>query len=170
MKQRLGIAQALLNNPKVIIMDEPVSALDPIGRREVLSIINHLKKDKTILFSTHILSDVDRVCDDIIIINKGKIITQSPLAELKERYSKPILEVDFSDDPAILLHALRQQDWVKKVEENGNRLKIWLSDDGPVNRNVPLKYFAGQEIAVLHYGLVLPEVEDLFVDLLKEEK
>ena len=167
MKQRLGIAQALINDPKVIIMDEPVSALDPIGRREVLHVINQLKKDKTILFSTHILSDVDRVCDDVAIINKGKIIALSSITELKEKYTKPILEVEFDRDADSLITGLKNESWVENIEGGGNRLKIWLRDSNIVNDNLPIKYLLSKNVAILKYGLILPEVEDLFVSLVE---
>ncbi len=71
MKQRLGIAQALLHKPSLIVMDEPVSALDPIGRREVLNLIEEIKKDTTILLSTHILGDVEEICERFVIIKDG---------------------------------------------------------------------------------------------------
>lgn len=171
MKQRLGIAQALINDPKVLIMDEPVSALDPIGRKEVLNIIEDLKKTKTIFLSTHILSDVDRICDDVAIINKGKLITVSPLSELKEKYAKEILEVEFRTDPDNLIPKLKNEPWVEKIEKNGNHIKIWPKDAQAVRDNVPMKFFASCDIPVLKYGLNLPEIEDLFVDLIgKKEK
>lgn len=169
MKQRLGIAQALINDPKVLIMDEPVSALDPIGRREVLHVINQLKKDKTILFSTHILSDVDRVCDDVAIINKGRIIALSSITEMKEKYAKPILEVEFDQDADNLIPGLKKEPWVESIEGGGNSLKIWLRDSNIINDNLPIKYFLDKKMVILKYGLILPEVEDLFVSLVKEE-
>ena len=73
MKQRLGIAQALLNEPKLLICDEPTSALDPIGRKEILDILLKVKERTTVIFSTHILSDVERICDEIAILRDGKI-------------------------------------------------------------------------------------------------
>ena len=171
MKQRLGIAQALVNDPKVLIMDEPVSALDPIGRREVLNIIENLKKNMTILLSTHILSDVDRICDDIAIINKGKIIAVSPLSELKEKYAKEILEVEFNADPASLLQDLAKEAWLDHYEKNGNCLKIWPKSSKALQDNLPLKFFSNNaKIGVLKYGLNLPETEVLFVDLVKDKK
>ena len=169
MKQRLGIAQALINDPDVLILDEPVSALDPIGRREVLAVIEKLKKDKTILFSTHILSDVDRICDDVVIINHGKLITASPLSELKAKYATPILEVEFADDPSKLTVEIEKEKWASKVEKNGNQLKIWLHDNKAVEQNLPLHFLAKQDIGILRYGLTLPETEDLFMDLLGEK-
>jgi ABC-2 type transport system ATP-binding protein len=170
MKQRLGIAQALINDPKVLIMDEPVSSLDPIGRREILRIIEELKKKMTIFLSTHILSDVDKICDEIIIINKGKIAINSTLADLKEKYAKSILEVEFSGDSNGIEDKLKAENWIKKYEKNGNNIKIWLSDENVMQKNIPLKFFASQNIAVIKYGIKMPEVEDLFIDLIKEKK
>lgn len=170
MKQRLGIAQSLINQPKVLIMDEPVSALDPIGRREVLNIIENLKKNMTILLSTHILSDVDKICDDVAIINKGKIVTVSSLADLKEKYTREILEIEFNADPEAILPELKKQSWVSRFEKNGNHLKIWFKDNSALQSNLPLKFFGDASIGILKYGLNLPEIEDLFVDLIKEKK
>lgn len=170
MKQRLGIAQALINDPKVLIMDEPVSALDPIGRREVLEIIGQLKKDKTIFLSTHILSDVDRICDDVIIINKGKIVTTSPLPELKEKYATSILEVEFTRDPGDAFNAIDHEDWAERFEKDGNTLRIWLKDTSAVESNLPLKRLMEPGIGIIKYGQALPSVEDLFVSLLEDKK
>lgn len=167
MKQRLGIAQAIINNPKVLIMDEPVSALDPIGRREVLSIIENLKKEMTILFSTHILSDVDRICDDVVILNKGRLVINSSLSELKQTYATQILEIEFASDPEPIIKELKTEEWLKKLEKTGNHLKIWMSDENAIIQNKPIKFLADQHISILKYGLVLPEVEDLFVDVLE---
>jgi len=170
MKQRLGIAQALLNDPEVIILDEPVSALDPMGRKEVLSVIEKLKKNRTVLFSTHILSDVDRICDDVVIINNGKLVVSSPLSELKAKYASPILEVEFISDPAKIMATLRKEKWAKKIEQNGNKLRIWLFSNDAITSNAPLNFLLTQKIVILKYGLTLPETEDLFINLLGEEK
>lgn len=83
MKQRLGIAQALFGNPKLLICDEPTSALDPAGRREILELLHSLKGHTTVLFSTHILSDVERICDECAILHKGRLIKQGSMQELK---------------------------------------------------------------------------------------
>ncbi len=92
MKQRLGIAQALLNKPKLLICDEPTSALDPVGRKEILDILMAVKEETTVIFSTHILSDVERVCTDVAFLNDGKIVTQGKISEIKEmNKSKDIL-------------------------------------------------------------------------------
>lgn len=85
MKQRLGIAQALLNKPKLLICDEPTSALDPIGRKEILDILLNATQQTTVVFSTHILSDVERICDEIAFLHRGSIVLQGTLAEVKQR-------------------------------------------------------------------------------------
>src|SRR5690606_17360942 len=86
MKQRLGLAQALLHEPELLILDEPVSALDPTGRREVLQLIDQLKSNMTILFSTHILHDAEQVCEDILMLKKGRLIWSGTLEDLKQDY------------------------------------------------------------------------------------
>ena len=93
MKQRLGIAQALLNRPKLLICDEPTSALDPVGRREILDILLSAKEQTSVLFSTHILSDVERICSDIAILEGGKIVLGGTIDELKKRRKSQNVEI-----------------------------------------------------------------------------
>ena len=83
MKQRLGIAAALLNEPKLLICDEPTSALDPIGRKEILDILLAVKEKTTVIFSTHILSDVERICDQVAILHQGQLVLNGSLHEMK---------------------------------------------------------------------------------------
>ena len=84
MRQRIGIASNIISNPKILILDEPVSALDPIGRKEIFEQMSQLKKKMTIIFSTHVLDDVERVCDKIILINKGLKIKEGTIKEIKK--------------------------------------------------------------------------------------
>lgn len=95
MKQRLGIAQALLNHPKLLICDEPTSALDPIGRKEILDILYALKGRTTIIFSTHILSDVERICDEIGVLHNGSIALSGTMEEIRGMGHKDGFEVEF---------------------------------------------------------------------------
>lgn len=169
MKQRLGIAQALVNDPKVIILDEPVSALDPLGRKDVLEVIEKLKSSRTILLSTHILSDVDKICDDIVLINHGKLVAAQPLPELKAAHATPLLEIELNTDATALARKVSKEPWAQKVQQNGNVLKVWLGDNAVIETNVPLQFLAKQEVGILSYGLRLPETEDLFVELLGEQ-
>ena len=97
MKQRLGIAQALLSRPKLLICDEPTSALDPIGRKEILDILSSVKDQTTVIFSTHILSDVERICTDIALINNGVIAMQGSVDELKRMHRSEGFMVEMAD-------------------------------------------------------------------------
>ncbi len=96
MKQRLGVAQALINAPRLLMLDEPTSALDPMGRKDVLDMLESLKGRTTVFFSTHILADVERICDTVAILDQGRVVAQAPIDELKSRYgaSKIIVEVE----------------------------------------------------------------------------
>lgn len=96
MKQRLGIAQALLNGPKLLICDEPTSALDPIGRKEILDILSSVKEHTTVLFSTHILSDVERICDRIAFLHDGSIALQGTIEEVRKIRRGSRIEIEFS--------------------------------------------------------------------------
>ena len=97
MKQRLGIAQALLGKPKLLICDEPTSALDPIGRKQILDILFSVREQTTVIFSTHILSDVERICTDVAIINNGKIEMQGPVGELRNMSLDEGFIIEMSD-------------------------------------------------------------------------
>jgi len=99
MKQRLGIAQALINNPQVIFMDEPVSALDPIGRRDIANIIHNLR-GATVILSTHIMADVENICDYIVIMDKGRICAQDYISNLMAEHAKNAAKIRFFDAAA----------------------------------------------------------------------
>lgn len=98
MKQRLGIAQALINDPQIVLLDEPVSALDPIGRKEVMDIIAALRGRVTVFFSTHILADVERICDRIVIINEGKKILEDSIQNIRQVPDLRELEIELEDE------------------------------------------------------------------------
>jgi len=98
MKQRLGVAQALLNEPKLLICDEPTSALDPIGRKDILDILKDIKGNTTVIFSTHILADVERICDRLAVLHKSNIVLESAISDLKlERRSRAV-ELEFENE------------------------------------------------------------------------
>lgn len=96
MKQRLGIAQALLNEPKLLICDEPTSALDPIGRKEILDILLSVKGRTTVVLSTHILAYVERICDHVAVLNNGRLALCGTLSEIKEKHKADSLFIEFA--------------------------------------------------------------------------
>ena len=99
MKQRLGVAQALVNAPRLLMLDEPTSALDPLGRKEVLDMVAALGGRTTVFFSTHILADVERVCDQVAILDRGKVVAQAPIdrAQVALRGAPPRARGDRGD-------------------------------------------------------------------------
>ena len=97
MKQRLGIAQALLGRPKLLICDEPTSALDPVGRKEILELLLSVREQTTVLFSTHILSDVERICTDVALLDGGCVKLQGKLAEIKSRFGREAYRIEVAD-------------------------------------------------------------------------
>lgn len=100
MKQRLGIAQALLNRPKLLICDEPTSALDPVGRKEILDILLAARQQTTVLFSTHILSDVERICTDVAFLNNGVVELQGTVADIKSKFRNDVYRLETGSDAA----------------------------------------------------------------------
>jgi ABC-2 type transport system ATP-binding protein len=169
MRQRLGIAQALMNHPEVIFMDEPTSALDPIGRREVLGLISRLKQDATIFMSTHILSDVERVCDMVGIINKGMLTAVSSVSELQNKYARSVFEMEFLEDSDGLIEAMSRVDWLSKPEfvpDHGQPVvRVAASDVSLAKKELPrLIYQSG--LTLTRYEMVMPNLEDIFVNVI----
>jgi ABC-2 type transport system ATP-binding protein len=165
MKQRLGVAQALINAPKLLMLDEPTSALDPMGRRDVLDMLASLKGRTTVFFSTHILSDVERICDTVAILDQGRVVVQAPIDELKSRYgaSKVIVEVEEGADE--LAAAFRAERWAASVEhaENGT-IAVTVSDTEAAKRAIPAMVTSrGLALSRMEAGEM--GLEEVFVEL-----
>ena len=172
MRQRLALAQALVNRPGVLFLDEPASALDPVGRKEVLELIERLRGQCTVFMSTHILADVERVCDTVGIIHRGKLIVQAPQAELLARYAQPVFEVEGDNGSAAHLAAwaetVRARPWVTAVSLDRTTARVVVSDVAAAKRELlPLAAQAG--LPLVRYEMVRPSLEDVFVRLVGEE-
>ncbi|MGE6259827.1 ATP-binding cassette domain-containing protein [Heyndrickxia sporothermodurans] len=137
MKQRLGIAQALLHKPTFIVMDEPVSALDPIGRREVLNLIQEIKKDTTIMLSTHILGDAEEICERFVIMKNGKKIEDTTITELLNKDSESAIHLEITPKDLGWVQLIKKFSYVHHVEVIGNRLKVSV-DNIQKNKNILL--------------------------------
>jgi ABC-2 type transport system ATP-binding protein len=171
MRQRMGIAQALVNRPSVLLLDEPVSSLDPAGRRELLRLIDNLRGQCTVLMSTHILADVGRVCDTVGIINRGKLVTQSPQKELLERYAVPAFEVEVDRGMAEALAAwvrtLRQARWVTSVSTGDRTARVVVNDVATAKQELVASAVQASLI-LTRYEVVRPSLEDVFLQLVGE--
>jgi ABC-2 type transport system ATP-binding protein len=138
MKQRLGVAQALINAPKLLMLDEPTSALDPMGRKEVLDMLLSLRGRTTVFFSTHILGDVERVCDTVAILDHGRVVVQAPIEELKTRYGAGKVVVEVGEGADGLAEAIGAAAWATKVERDANgTIEITVSDVEAASREIP---------------------------------
>jgi ABC-2 type transport system ATP-binding protein len=126
MKQRLGIAQALLNDPKLLICDEPTSALDPIGRKEILNILGHIKGKTTVVFSTHILSDVEQICDRVAVLHNGKLALCGTLSEIKAEHKRDGLLIEFfsQSDKEKFTSSPRMASFLENSEQTDRALVI----------------------------------------------
>jgi len=167
MKQRLGIAQALLNEPKLLICDEPTSALDPVGRKEILDILSIARERATIVFSTHILSDVERICDSIGMLNNGKLVLQGTVAEIKNNCRKDIIqiEIDSSDNIEGLATRLKTLSFVAATAINGNKIDIQLTKANQFGSDI-LAFLAKENVPLLRYEIMEPSLENVFLEVL----
>lgn len=170
MRQRLGVAAALIHHPEVLFLDEPASALDPAGRKEVLDLIESLRGQCTVVMSTHILADVERVCDVVGIIVKGRMLVQARREDLLARYAVPAFEVE-ADDRAALARwgeKLACLSWVAAVAPKNGKLRITVKDLQKAKRDLlPLAVKEG--LVLSRYEEVRPSLEDVFLQLVGTE-
>lgn len=168
MKQRLGIAQALLNEPKLLICDEPTSALDPVGRKEILDILRQVKGKTTVIFSTHILSDVERICDRIAVLDKGKLALSGTLSELKSRHKSDGLMIEFASnadkDRFIALSQIAPL--MVEAEQNGISVTLHAADVAEVETAV-LNALSGNRINPVKLEVAEPTIENLFMEVVQ---
>jgi ABC-2 type transport system ATP-binding protein len=120
MTTRLGLAAALMNDPELLLLDEPTSGLDPAGRRSTLELIAELGKEKTVFVSSHILSDIDRICSDVGVISDGKSIFSGSMKEMKKRTSSHVVRLELEGDLDGFCGALRDAKWVVDFKKRGD--------------------------------------------------
>ena len=161
MKQRLGIAQALLNRPKLLICDEPTSALDPAGRKEILDILLAAKEQTTVLFSTHILSDVERICTEVAFLHDGKIAMQGTIAELRNKRVSDgfIIEIEQQEVADALIKVFGDFQYTEK-----NSLVFHGSEDRFFDI---MKYITENRIPIQRIERIEPTLESLFLEVTK---
>jgi ABC-2 type transport system ATP-binding protein len=171
MRQRLALAQALVNRPTVLFLDEPASALDPVGRKEVLELIERLRGQCTVFMSTHILADVERVCDTVGIINRGKLVVEARQEDLLARYAQPVFEVEGDNGSAAQVAAwaetLRGKAWVTSVSVDKTTARVIVSDVATAKRDL-LAAAVQMGLALTRYEMVRPSLEDVFMRLVGE--
>lgn len=166
MKQRLGIAQALLNSPKLLICDEPTSALDPLGRKEILDIILKIKDSTTVIFSTHILSDVEAICDHVVVIDKGKNVLESSIDELKNIKRINTIKIRFKSDKE--LKAFKSLDKFSNLVTNEKGDTLYLTDEENQLKDIDILYELYKlNIFPLEIKIEEPTLENIFLEVTK---
>lgn len=160
MKQRLGIAQALLNSPKLLICDEPTSALDPVGRKEILDILCSVKNDTTVVFSTHILSDVERICDHIAFLHEGHVALNGTLDEIKGIRKGGSIELEF--------FKVEDADAFSGFFTDGTRIdstKLCFTGRNESDMLEIMGWLSQNKISVQRLECLEPTLEDLFMEV-----
>ena len=168
MRQRLGIGQALLHRPAILFLDEPVSSLDPEGRRDLLELIAGLRGEATVVFSTHVLSDVERICDRVAILDRGRRVTEGPLDELLAAHARPLYRLVPApgQDAAIaaMVERLRAAAWTTDVTAEGAAIRVTVSDEAAAAGGLlPLVVAAG--VVLESFERARPTLEDVFLEL-----
>ncbi|MFJ8349976.1 ABC transporter ATP-binding protein [Streptomyces sp. NPDC094153] len=166
MKQRLGLAVALALDPELLILDEPSSALDPSGRAEVLSLVAGLGRTRTVIFSSHVLADVQRVADTVGVLDRGRLLFQGPVRELIDRFLQPAWEVRLrGGGERRLTELLRQQDWVTSVAVNSDgSVRVEAASTEVGERRLP-KAIAEADAALISLHPVDADLEAAFLAL-----
>lgn len=164
MKQRLGLAQALVHRPRLLLLDEPVSALDPIGRREVMELLREIREETTVVFSTHVLHDAEEICDEIILMHHGLIAERGTLTELRSKYSLPVirLRTEKKDNALQWLKSLAAKPFVLEAQLSGEHA-VFNVNDIEMARQTILQEAASFEIPLLQFEAGSSTLEDLFM-------
>ncbi|MGN6531624.1 MAG: ATP-binding cassette domain-containing protein, partial [Ginsengibacter sp.] len=161
-KQRVGLAAALIHDPKVLILDEPTTGLDPNQIVEIRQLIKELGKNKTVLFSSHILQEVESICDRIIIINKGKIVADDTLINLQSSNKNAHIVVEFGKK--INTGLLKNLSGVDDIEEKGNEYHIQTSDPDKVKKLL-LEFSLQNNLDILSLQSKSKSLEEVFRNL-----
>ena len=165
MKQRLGVAQALINAPQLLLLDEPTSALDPMGRRDVLDMLTSLRGRTTVFFSTHILADVERVCDTVAILDHGRVVAQGPIDELTSRYAERKVILEVTDAAGQLGQDIAREPWAASVAVGPTGvIEITVSDMDAARRTIPA-LIAGRNTGLRRMEAGEMGLEEVFVSL-----
>ncbi|HLT10262.1 MAG TPA: ABC transporter ATP-binding protein [Micromonosporaceae bacterium] len=165
MLQRLGLASTIVAEPRLLLLDEPASALDPAGRREVLDLITRLRGTATVILSSHILGDVQEVCDSVAVLRAGRLLYQGPLAELLVGRAVPAYRIHLRPPVGPVAEALRQHEWVSEVAGAGpDVLRITVRSLRHAEEHLPAALGAAGA-RVVSFGPLAPDLEDVFLEL-----
>ena len=170
-RQRLGIAQAQVNYPDLLILDEPAASLDPQGRHDVLEVMERLRKYSTIFYSTHILDDVQRVSDTVAILNHGELVAEAPIQELLTGSGGIIFRLTFEGDPSPVKPLISSQSWVKAIETsqaNGEQeWRVSVTDENAAKDELLRLVLSQNGLRVTEFGRLKYNLEEVFLKIVE---
>jgi ABC-2 type transport system ATP-binding protein len=172
-RQRLGIAQAEVNYPDLLILDEPAASLDPQGRRDVLEVMSRIRKYATIFYCTHILDDVQRVSDQVAIVNRGELVTQSSIEELLAGTGDVIYSVTLTGDSQSAYTQIHQQPWVSGIEasQEGEQTTWQVSvTDEAAAKDQLLGLLVSNGLKVSNFSRKEQNLEDVFINIIERSQ
>ncbi len=171
MKQRVGIAAALIHDPELLIMDEPTSNLDPIGRANIIKDIKELSKKMSVFVSSHILSEVEQMCEKVTIINKGKIILTDTIKNIKKMHSikesQNIVILDTSSNKKII-PKLKEKDYISNtwIDDTDNKIHIVSKDLEMLQKAIP-KLIIENDIILREFHQLESSLQDIFIEIIE---
>ena len=170
-KQRLGIALAQVNYPDLLILDEPAAALDPLGRHQVLEVMERLRKHTTIFYSTHILDDVQSVSDTVAILKDGELVAQGPIERLLNGKDEVVYTLSIKGQADLLQAKLETLPWVsgaKMIARNGSTtFHLNVSDEAVAETHLLRQVLSDPSIIVTDFNRKKYELEEIFIDIVK---
>jgi ABC-2 type transport system ATP-binding protein len=170
-RQRLGIAQAQVNYPDLLILDEPAASLDPLGRRDVLEVMNRLRKHATVFYSTHILDDVQHISDTVAILNRGELVAHGPIESLLAGSGGVVFSIGLKGEVAAAQARVSSLPWVTSLqsEERGGltRWLVGVAEEALAERELLPAILSGGEAIVVDYGRKSYELEEVFMNIVE---
>ena len=172
MKTRLGVAASLMNEPDLLIWDEPTAGLDPISRMQTLDLLERLRGNKTVILSSHILGDIDRVCDRLIILNKGQLLFNGPRDELENRLPQSILELRIKGDTSIFRQAIQTQLERPDLCRDGGRLRFEIRKEENVGHLISklLELATMHSVTIEGVNSTGRQLEDAYLKLITDDE
>ncbi|MDA4125149.1 MAG: ABC transporter ATP-binding protein [Thaumarchaeota archaeon] len=173
-RQRLGIAQAEVHMPELLILDEPAANLDPMGRHDVLNLMEKLREHSTVIYSTHILNDVQHISDTVAILNKGRLLAQAPIAELLKGSGSTVYNITLKGDYRPAYERIRASRWVTRVDvlhtDSRTTLEVTVTDEGKAEEELPRLAQLDRGLVLTEFGKKRFELEDKFLEIVGESK
>jgi ABC-2 type transport system ATP-binding protein len=170
----VGIGQAQVHYPDLLILDEPAASLDPVGRRDVLKVMERLRKHTTVFYCTHILDDVQRVSDAVAILNGGELVAHGPIEELLGGGGETTYKVTIKGDASAAYQRVSSQDWVADIQEKShNGATTWavsVNDAAAAEAQLLRLLLADEGLVVSDFGRKAYELEDIFLNVVEGSK